>query len=100
MAAAPHKPDVAPLQAEIGAWLQEARKAAGFTQQAVAVALGRDKQTISDWETARFRMTAEDLLACVVLYRADILELLSRKTRGGASGGGGGAAAGQKRRLG
>jgi transcriptional regulator with XRE-family HTH domain len=51
------------------------------------VRLGVDKQTISDWETGRYRMTAEALLALTLLYRADILELLATKVTKGAGAG-------------
>lgn len=80
MAASGHKVVVTPpTQADIGKWLARARKAKDLVQQEAATAIGVDKQTVSDWETGRYRMTAEDFLKLVLLYEADVLELLARK---------------------
>lgn len=72
-----HIPDLS--RARIGSWLQTVRLAADKTQREAADFLGVEKQTVSNWETGRHPIRAEDMLRLVVYYKADILELLAKR---------------------
>lgn len=50
--------------------LKAARVNAGMSQAAVAHAIGRSKDTISNWETGRTKIPAEDFMALCSLYSA------------------------------
>lgn len=61
-------------------WLspRELRERAGLTQKEVAVAIGRRKQTISDWERGASRpsLTFAETLTLMRLYQASLDELV------------------------
>lgn len=75
-----------PSQSQIGKWLAEAREDAGLSQRIAAEALNTDAGTISRWERGVMPMSAEKFLALVLLYKADILELLATKFTSSAKG--------------
>lgn len=60
----------------IGTQLQQARKAHGLTQQAVATAIHTTRQTISNWETSRSLPDIDSLLALSALYQVSLDQLL------------------------
>lgn len=53
-------------------WLKATRKGAGKTQRQAGDHLGKDSQTISNWETATHPITADDLLRLAAFYGRDL----------------------------
>lgn len=76
-----------PTQSQIGSWLSAAREHAGLSQEDAAAFLralpGLEKTRagkVSRWERGKNPMPADAFLALVVHYKADILDLLSKKS--------------------
>jgi Zn-dependent peptidase ImmA (M78 family)/DNA-binding XRE family transcriptional regulator len=64
----------------LGGRLQEARKACGFTQQAVADHLEMARTTLVAIEKGERRVTADELIKLAAFYGRSVSELVSRKT--------------------
>ena len=64
----------------LGARLQEARKAAGATQQAIADELGIGRTTLVAIEKGERRVTADELVKLARLYGRSVSDLVSRRT--------------------
>lgn len=96
-----------PSRAEIGEFLLKAREAAqkaatpdkrsDYAQASVAAMLGVREAAVRSWEKGRTAPDADLLFRLVYFYRADILQLLSVRVRGG---GGAGAEQGRTRKTG
>lgn len=61
---------------ELGTWLAEKRREAGFTQQQVADRMGSVKSRICNWEKGIRSMDAEDLFNYCEVIRADLNEFV------------------------
>ena len=64
----------------LGGRLQEARKACGFTQQAVADHLQMARTTLVAIEKGERRVTPDELIKLAAFYGRSVSELVSRKT--------------------
>lgn len=63
----------------IAEWLKAAREAAGKTQRQAGNFLDVDSQTVSNWETGRHPIGAEELLRLAGFYGADLALLMVKK---------------------
>lgn len=63
----------------LGARLQDARKVAGLTQQAVAEPMGMARTTIVAIEKGDRRVTVDELLSLAKLYGRQVSEFVSRR---------------------
>ena len=68
-------------QQTLGRRIQEARKAAGLSQESLGERLGVSRQAVSKWETGTADPTTSNLLALAKLFGVPAEELL-RETRG------------------
>ena len=71
---------------ELGARLAQARKAQGFTQEALAAELGIAQQTLAHYEVGRLRVPASMLPALARLLTLPVEELLGVKPTPGKRG--------------
>lgn len=85
---------------QIGGWLKTARERQGkYSQEQAAPLVGTTTRTIGGWERGETVPPADKFLGLVLLYEADLIQLLAKKsTRGAASSGAAGP--GQTRRTG
>ncbi len=87
-----------PDTAQISRWLRDARDRAGLTRRQVSDRLGVTEGAIQNWENAEKPALppADQFLALVVFYRANILELLAIKAAPPPSRAAGGGAGREK----
>lgn len=70
-----------PTRSQICSWLRESRDAAGLTRRAVSIEIGVTERVIQKWEDhgQTALPMADKFLALVLLYKADVGELLATK---------------------
>lgn len=70
-----------PKRSQICSWLRTAREGAKLTRRTVSTALNVTERQIFNWEDPKGTALppADDFLALVLLYKADVGELLARK---------------------
>lgn len=64
------------MNIEIANRLVERRRAAGYSQEALAAALGVSRQAVSKWERAESAPDTDNLIALAQLYQISLDELL------------------------
>ena len=70
-------------QQTLGRRIQEARKAAGLSQESLGERLGVSRQAVSKWETGTADPSTSNLLALAKLFGVPAEELLHQATGGG-----------------
>ena len=68
--------DIDPVRAEVGSRLKAARELAGLSQQAVADRFGKNKATVSAWETGRGDPGIYQFRDLAKLYKTNVSQLL------------------------
>lgn len=84
----------------IGGWLKAARERHGqYSQEQAAPLVGTTARTIGAWERGETAPPADKFLALVLLYEANVLQLLARRPKS-AAGTGAGSDEGRTRKTG
>ena len=71
-------------QQTLGRRIQEARKAAGLSQESLGERLGVSRQAVSKWESGTADPSTSNLLALAKLFGVPAEELLRETAAGGA----------------
>ena len=72
------------MNLEIANRLVELRRARGYSQEALAAALGVSRQAVSKWERAESAPDTDNIIALARLYGTSLDELLLGGREGGA----------------
>lgn len=79
--------DMTPTASQIGEWLKRKRVKAGIARERAAPLARTTTRTLARWEDGEVAPPSDQFFALVLLYEADILELLATKsTRGSTAG--------------